>query len=241
MPLSLGLILFLIGLYFLFKNYHNKAKFYFILSFLWIVLISYSPFSNAIMKPLENEYKSYLNINSDLKYVLVLGSGHNSNNEISKVSQLSTTALMRLSEGIRIYKELKDAKLIVSGYNGDDLVAHAFILRDVATSLGIPANDIITQESAKDTQEEASFAKKIIKDNSFVLVTSASHMPRSMKIFKNEGLNPIAAPTNYMAKSQSDYLEEPNARELRKTEAAMHEYIGILWHTIVEKFRFYLN
>lgn len=241
MPLSIVYILFFIGLYFLFAKYHRKATFYLLLAFLCLSLIGYSPFSNALIQPLENQYKSYMKIDKELKYVLVLGSGHVTNNEISKNSQLSTTALARLSEGIRIYKKLKDGKLIVSGYEGKDKTAHALMLKDVAISLGVFANDIIIQEEAKDTQEEAKWAKKTVNTQKFILVTSASHMPRAMKIFKAENLNPIAAPTNYMSKSNGDIFSILKAKDIKKTELAMHEYIGIIWHTLIQKIRLLVN
>lgn len=242
MPLSIALILFLLGLFFLFSKSYKKAKLFLSLSFIWLFLISYSPFSNALIKPLENQYKAYLDIDSSIEYVLVLGSGHITNKEISPHSQLSSSALMRLTEGIRIFKQLDNAKLIVSGYAGfDDETPHALISKQVAISMGIDEKDILTQEEAKDTFEETQYAKKFIGDKRFILVTSAYHMPRSMKLFKQNGLNPIAAPTDFLQENPSDYLREPNPIELRKTQIAMHEYIGTLWALLMEKYRFYVD
>lgn len=53
-------------------------------------------------------------------------------------------------------------------------------------------------------------------------------MPRAMKIFKMQGLNPIAMPTNFMAKKQksNSYL---SIKDLKKVSIAIHEYIGLAW------------
>lgn len=242
MPMSLGLILFFIGLVFLLNKNYKRAKTFLIVSFIWLAIVGYSPFSNYLIQPLENQYKSYIKIDPSIKHILVLGSGHVTNKEVSNLSQLSTTALMRLTEGIRIYRELDNAKLILSGFAGEDIkTPHALISKDVAISLGVPEVDIITQEEVKDTAEEASNAKKIVNNEKFVLVTSAFHMPRAMKIFKGAQLNPIAAPTDYLSKEDGNFLREPRGKEIRKTELAMHEYIGTLWHDIMEKIRFYVN
>ncbi len=242
MPMSLGLILFFIGLIFLLNNNYRKAKQFLLVSFIWLAIVGYSPFSNYMIQPLEQEYKAYTKIDSSIKYVLVLGSGHVTNNEVSKLSQLSTTALMRLGEGIRIYRQLDNAKLILSGYAGEDVkTPHAIISRDVAISLGVPAEDIVTQEEARDTQEEATYVKKTINGDKFILVTSAFHMPRAIKIFNSEDLDPIAAPTDYLSKEDGDYLREPRGKEIRKTERAMHEYIGIIWHDLIQKIKYYVN
>ena len=242
MPLSIALILFFLGLIFLYAKNYKKAKLFLLISFLWMALIGYAPFSNTLIQPLENQYKAYQEVDSNINYILVLGSGHVSNDKVSKISQLSNSALMRISEGIRIYRELDNAKIIFSGYAGDDIkTPHALIAKDVAISLGVPKESILTQEEAKDTQEEAQLVKKTVGKNKFILVTSAFHMPRAMKIFQNENLNPIAAPTDFLSKEDGDFLREPSANEIRKTERAMHEYIGTLWHEIIQKIRFYVN
>ena len=242
MPMSFGLILLFLGILFFLGKSYKRAKFFLFFSFIWLALIGYSPFSNYLIQPLEKQYKSYIDVDPRIEYVLVLGAGHVTNDEMSKNSQLSTTALMRLTEGIRIYRELDKAKLILSGYAGEDVnTPHALISKDVAISLGVPEEDIITQEEARDTAEEAILVKELVNKDKFILVTSAFHMPRAMKIFESEILKPIAAPTDYLSKEDGSYTREPRGKEIRKTELAMHEYLGTLWHSIIEKIRLYVN
>ncbi|WP_417328625.1 ElyC/SanA/YdcF family protein [Halarcobacter sp.] len=238
MPLSIGLTLFIIGLFYLLIQKQNRANFFIIIAFLWTALIAYSPFSNAMIQPLENKYPSYLKVDKSINYVLVLGSGHINNENLSDVSQLSKTALMRLSEGIRIYKELDDAKLILSGYKDDQKLSNAQMMKNVALKFGVNEENIILHEKAKDTKEESSYTKETLEKEPFILVTSAAHMPRAMKIFEANWLNPIAAPTDYLSKNEGSYLSVPKASNLKKTESAMHEYLGIIWHTITEKTKF---
>lgn len=238
MPLSIGLTLFIIGLFYLLIQKQKKANFFMVVAFLWTALIAYSPFSNNLVKSLENQYPSYLKIDKSINYVLVLGSGHVNNEKLSDVSQLSKTALMRLSEGIRIYKELDNAKLILSGYKGDEKLSNAQMMKNVARELGIKEENIILHEEAKDTKEESDYTKETLSKEPFILVTSAAHMPRAMKVFEDNWLNPIAAPTDYLVKTEARIFSVPKASNLKKTESAMHEYIGILWHTITEKIKF---
>ncbi len=241
-PLSIGFILLFLGLISLFNENYKKARKYIFISFIWFFLIGYSPFSNYLIQPLENQYKAYTKVDSSIKYILVLGHGHVTNEQMPSLSQLSSSALMRLSEGIRIFKQLDNAKLILSGYEGEEIkTPHAFVAKKVAISLGIPKEDILTLEEARDTVEEAFFAKKILDKSKFILITSAFHMPRAMKIFETAKLNPIAAPTDFLSKEDGDYLRMPRGKEIRKTELAMHEYLETLWHTIIQKLRVLVN
>lgn len=52
---------------------------------------------------------------------------------------------------------------------------------------GVPREQIITLDLPKDTEEEAAAVKQAIGDAPFLLVTSASHLPRAMIFFSRKG------------------------------------------------------
>jgi uncharacterized SAM-binding protein YcdF (DUF218 family) len=104
--------------------------------------------------------------------------------------------------------------------------------KKMARSLGVDTDDIVMFETAKDTVEEAMMMKKIVGDKPFILVSSATHMPRAYKIFSSYGLNPIAAPTDYYAVGESEWVHMPNGNALEGSEKAFHEYYGLIWEWI---------
>jgi len=70
------------------------------------------------------------------------------------------------------------------------------------------------------------------KDDPFVLVTSAIHMPRAMLLFRQQGMDPVPAPaeiTDFARNDISPFSFFPRAAALSKVEAAWHEYLGLLW------------
>ena len=78
----------------------------------------------------------------------------------------------------------------------------------------------------------ATYLSKINNENHFFLVTSAYHMPRSIALFKKHEMNPIPAPTGHHIKNKhglSPYAFFPGAGDLKNSEKAVHEYLGILW------------
>ena len=81
--------------------------------------------------------------------------------------------------------------------------------------------------------QEAIAAKKLIGNKPFILVTSASHMKRALKFFKNEGLDPIPAPTNHLASIKNpNYTGFFSTGSLRKSNIVWHEMLGLLWQKI---------
>lgn len=228
LPIPIGFFLLIISLIYLFSDSYKKAKFFLVLTFLWFAFLSNQTVSNAILFPLENSHKSLLQT-PKVNYILVLGNGHKSDESLSITSQVKSTAINRLVEGIRHYKNLENAKIIVSGYGGFDENSHAFMQEKLAISLGVNSNDIIIQDIPRDTFEEAIAVKKIVGVEPFILVTSASHMKRSMLLFQNQGLNPIASPTQHLAFKDEGYQAIFSAQNLEKVEVAVHEYLGILY------------
>lgn len=217
MPLSIGLLIFAIGLWFLYTNSYKKAKIYLTVGFLWIFIISYSPFSNFFVSTIESKYP-LIQSNVQAKYILLLGGDYEG----------------RAYEAIRLYHHIPNSKIITSGYAGrSKVLPEAIENANRLIALGIPKKDILIQSEPKDTLEEAMYVKKIVKNEPFILVTSAYHMPRAMQLFQKVGLNPISAPTNFLVK-KSLYASSPKSSELQKTEVTLHEYTGMLWNKIKE-------
>ncbi|MFT4941819.1 MAG: uncharacterized SAM-binding protein YcdF (DUF218 family), partial [Paraglaciecola sp.] len=66
----------------------------------------------------------------------------------------------------------------------------------------------------------------------FALVTSASHMQRAMKLFQDQGLKPIAAPTEHLVrhtKSRPWQYMLPNSKNISKMERWWYEILGRTW------------
>ena len=230
-PLGLILTLTSIGLYFLYKSSYTKAKLFLSFSLLLLLLLSYPPVGNFLIQHLESQYSKYDYKDYNIAYIHVLGSGHYENNKWPLSSQIGNASLKRTIEGITIYKKLNkpNIKLIFTGYSGfDNTISNAEINASIAKIADIDNQNIIINGEPKDTKEEVDFTKSILEDNSFILVTSASHMPRAMKLFKDVRLNPIAAPTDFYGKDLP-LLIAPNISSLGLSRIAIHEYLGIIW------------
>ena len=235
MPLPLGMLFILIGLYFLFRQQFTKAKFTLLFSALWLFTFSYAPVANGLLYQIESTYPTLQHAPNEVKFIYLLGGGHNDDETLPITSQVSNEAVVRLSEAIRLYNELDGkAKIIVSGYSGPyNQTPHAVMQNKLAKSLGIPQNDIIVSPKPQDTEEEAMNAKKIIGETPFILVTSAYHMKRSMKWFEKEGLHPYPAPTYHQAtKKDQEYTDIFSPLALIKSRVVFHEMLGMLWQKI---------
>lgn len=234
MPLPLGVALIIIGLIFLYMNKLKKAKLVLLLSIAWFFLFSYPPLVNSLLYAIESNYPTLHQAPKEVRYIYVLGGGHTSDENLPITSQIRSSSVVRLCEAIRLYHQLhQNVKIIVSGFGGPDDTPHAVMQKKLALALGVKNDHIIVRPEPKDTEEEALAAKKLLGEQSFILVTSASHITRAMHVFIKEGLHPIPAPTNHIATrknfSTSDVF---SFYALMKSRIVFHEAFGILWQKI---------
>jgi uncharacterized SAM-binding protein YcdF (DUF218 family) len=242
-PTSLMLWASLIGLLLLlFTKRQRAGKVLVAIGLFLILLFGYSFIPNYLLRPLEGKYSPHyiqLPIKSSpsedrhpVKFIVVLGGGHISDPKLPITSQIGEESLVRLIEGIRIYRKYSRVKLILSGGRVFDSISTAHVMAHVAQELGVDEEDIILESQSKDTKDEAQFIKPLVGNDHFILVTSASHMPRSIALFKKQGMNPIPAPTGHLVirkQGLSPFSFFPSAGNLLKAEMIFHEYLGIAW------------
>ena len=238
-PEPFGFFLSLLGIVFLWLAPKRKIGIILLLIGVGCLLIcGYAPVANIVLHPLESRYPPFDQVLSESrieqlpKYIVVLAGGHTSEPGIPPTSQLSGAALVRLIEGIRIYYLIPKSKLVLTGGPVFDPLPAAEVMVCLAQSLGVDRQDILLESKSRFTHEQAKFINTMLRDEKFILVTSASHMPRSMALFRKLGMDPIPAPTDHRISKPpcwSQYFSLPSASNLQKTQRALYEYLGFIW------------
>ncbi len=234
-PVSLCLELLLLGLFLLwFTRKQKTGKIIVSIGVILLGTLSYGAVSDILLQPLEYKYPPLIKLEDvhDIKWVVVLGGGHISDPKIPITGQLSDASMARLVEGIRLHRELPKSKLILSGGSFFDRVSNAKVLSEVAMAIGVKKKNILLEEISKDTEDQARLIQQIVSKDQFILVTSASHMPRTMAFFRKLGMDPLPAPTEHLVKESVAKTPErfyPSAGGLRKAERAFYEYLGLAW------------
>ncbi|MFO1496849.1 MAG: envelope biogenesis factor ElyC [Verrucomicrobiota bacterium] len=239
LPMPICLFVCFTGLVLLWWTKRQSAgKILVTLGLLLLTAFSSEPVANGLLSPLERRYPAYqTRARETPKFVVVLGGGHTSDPRLPVTSQISDESLKRLVEGIRIYRDNPGSKLVLSGGSWPDPVPDAEIMAGTARALGISDADVIVEAASRDTEDQARLLKPIVGTNAFLLVTSANHMLRSMRLFESEGTKPLAASAEHLVKRS---VGEPGAffprgLYLRRSEAAFHERIGLGWLVLRRK------
>lgn len=233
LPLPLLLMLIALGLLLVwFTRFQRSGKIVITTGWLVLLLLSLQPVADGLLRPIEDKYPTWQG-NQKVAYIVVLGGGYTWDDKWAPSSNLINNSLPRLNEGIRLWLANPGSKMIFTGAPAKtNPVSTAEAGARVAESLGVPRAAIITLDSPKDTEEEAAAVKQAIGDAPFLLVTSASHLPRAMIFFEHAGLHPLPAPANQLAVSAPLNPWEraiPSPAWLMHSDRVGYETLGRLW------------
>ncbi|MEW6992729.1 ElyC/SanA/YdcF family protein [Colwelliaceae bacterium MEBiC 14330] len=240
MPINVVIILLLIAL-FLHKKKPKQSVKCLSGALAILVLCAFPPLSDSLMTSIENDFPSYVKNDNTVDYIVVLGCWHENNNALPVTSQLANCSLQRMVEALRIYQLHPEARIITSGYAGNNPISNAETVKQSLVLLGVPAQKIISEPFPKDTEEEAQLIAPRVLGSEVVLITNADHMPRAINYFQSQGVYPTAAPAGYWVKNPhaskhwSYYL--PSAKKLYQSTVAWYESLGL----IVQWFKSLIN
>lgn len=236
-PLPLCFGLFFIGLSILWFSKKQKiGKILLTSGVIVLLLFSYGIFTHGLLNNFEKKYPT-LNLESaeetkEIRWIVILGGGATSDPKLPVTSQLSQATLIRLVEGIRIYRKIPGSKLILSGGKVFNTMPEAMVMCQLAVELGVPDKDILIEMKSKNTEEQARFIKELVKSDKFILVTSAYHMQRAMVLFNSSNLDPLPSPTGHLIKTpqQMNPLSFfPNSSKIEHGEKVIREIMALLW------------
>ena len=206
-----------------------------------LMLFSNKIVSGRLVHPLEARYAAIPELRADApvppslaacRFVLVLGAGHGRSEGLSATNQLSSSALARVTEAVRLLRALPEARLIVSGPAEGNRPSHATMLARAAESLGVPSERIVYIDHARDTEDESLAVQRIVGPAPFAVVTSAWHMPRAMALFRHAGLAPLPCPADYTFHAGDDFHWTDlfwDIASLERSTWAVRERIGYFW------------
>jgi len=154
--------------------------------------------------------------------------------DLTPADRWGRTSILRVMEGIRLWKEVPESSLVLSAGSGPSVTSKPEAMAELPRQLGVPIGALHLETRAWDTADEAQLFSEVVRKEPFALVTSAIHIARAMRLFQDRGTNPIPCPCDF--KYRRNLPESsgslPNAASLNDTTNAIHEYLGLLWTRI---------
>ncbi len=205
-----------------------------------LLAVAVLPVGPWLLAPLENRFVRPDPMPDSVDGIILLGGTVNPLLSADRGEEAINGSGERITTFARLARRYPDARLVFAGGSGSLAYPgprEAGPTRTLLAAIGAPIDRIIWESDSRNTAENAAFSRALVDPQpgeTWLLVTSAGHMPRSVAVFRAAGWPVIAYPTDYRTYRDSSWdLDFDLADRLVMVDWAAHEWIGLLayWMT----------
>ncbi|PDT53726.1 MULTISPECIES: YdcF family protein [Sinorhizobium] len=235
-PLSVAFFSILFGVLLIFSRFRRSGGIFASLGLLVLFLSLFTTAGPYFLQILEDRFPRPLAPPAEISCIIVLGGAFENVVIASRGGIEFNQAADRFIEAVRLAKAYPAARVLVSGgdgsitgaYEGDARASQGFF-----GAFGIAADRVIREEASRTTFENARYTRDLLATNGLercALVTSAYHMPRSIGLFRANGIEVVPWPADYRTSGKVrlgfDFTQPSLNAQLATTAAK--EWTGLL-------------
>lgn len=200
------------------------------------LLLGFTPAANWLIVPLETRFPVPDLTGKKIDGIIALGGALQERQTLAHGPVALNDAGERVVVLAELARRFPDARIVFSGGAGFYSTApepEAKVLADRADALGLPRGRLLIEPLSRNTHENALFSRAIAQPRpgeTWLLVTSAWHMPRSVGIFRHVGWEVLPYPVDFRTGGWDDLWRgfASASDGLRRSDLAMREWIGLL-------------
>lgn len=176
-------------------------------------------------------------VQTQAQAIVILGGGRLANApEYGGMDQPGSNTLGRIRYGARLHTQTGLPILVTGGSPERRTESEAALMRrSLREDFKLPVR---WEEGESDnTEQNARNSARILKQagvKRILLVSDAWHLPRATPMFRDQGLEVVPAPTNFILEPAMPALQAwlPQAPALNLSWLALHEWIGMAWYAL---------
>lgn len=249
-PLNWVIVWVLLALLFLLLRKTYLTRRFLLFALLNLALVGYLPTSEALLRAIEDSVPR-INLaqlsEKDLGGIVILGGAIGSGSLGPDRNEVSIgAAAERLTKSFELIRNYPNIPFIFTGFSGSLSpagVAEADAFKQLAQEQGLKVENGLYENQSRNTYENALFVQALIaKSNSdrgiekpWLLITSASHMPRAIRAFQKQGIPVLAIPVDYQTGIHQEWTSFNLVTGAQNWNTALHELIGLLAYWITGK------
>lgn len=243
-PLGLALILLIISIFLIRRNRLQVAVILAAILLLWLGSNHWT--AMGLARSLEWQYFPPAVVpRADI--IILLGGGTEAHEFPRPLVELNGAG-DRVLYAAALYKQGAAPRILVSGGSFEKPAPQSSPAEEahqVLLMLGVPSEAMWLETESRNTHENAVNSWEMLAPmglNKVLLVTSASHMPRAVPLFREQGFEVTPMPTDYLVTragwhqlSQPDLFQQimnltPSAGDLAVTTRILKEYLGMFYY-----------
>lgn len=209
-----------------------------VLAVVYIVLLT-MPIGDWVIFPLEAKAPPALRLPRKIDGIVILGAALDENITAYHGLVAINGQAERIAYAVPLIRKYPKATVV---YAGGSPEGHEQTEADLARILfqiwNIKTQDMVFERRSRNTYENIVYSKELVKPElgeNWLLITSAAHMPRAMKVAQKQGWEMIPYPVDYVSGGWAG-LSGGNLRyNLERLDKAVQEYIGLIAYRLSDK------
>jgi uncharacterized SAM-binding protein YcdF (DUF218 family) len=199
------------------------------------LLVSFAPAREWVLRPLEYRFP-VPTLPEKIDGIIVLGGAINSDLAQSTGQVSINDASERLFAFMELGLRYPQAKMIFTGGSPnilDDSAREADYAKIFYTRLGFDVSRILFERDSRNTVENASFSTLLANPSNgeaWLLITSASHMPRAVGVFRTLGWPVLPYPVDYGVTLSGPWDPAGLLDGLDGVRWGVREWIGLVYY-----------
>jgi uncharacterized SAM-binding protein YcdF (DUF218 family) len=232
-PNTLALVLAVLGAALLWRG-RRFGRWPILLGLGWFVANFALPVAALVTLPLEERFPRPA-LNGPVAGIVVVGGAVEQELTAAHGIPALNGAAERMTEFVALARRHPEARLVFTGGSAAVVPGgptEADTARKLFADLGLDPARLTFEDESRNTWENARLTHRLVQprpDETWLLVTSASHMPRAMGCFRTAGWNVRAWAVNYTTGRDPDlWYNWPFPTRLNQAEWAIREWIGLV-------------
>lgn len=241
-PANIMAIIFLIGMVLLWVGRDKAGKR--VLTFFTVLALVFStvPIGKWFSLTLEERFPQVKTLPEKVDGIIVLGGAVNPVMSQKRGQLTVFSNFERVFAFDELSERYPDAKLVYTGGSGsltEQEFKEADFAREALQKLGMDINRVIFENQSRNTYENAVLSKALVSplpDETWVLITSAHHMPRAVGVFRKADWHVLPYPVDYSYPPDYELsLMFSYNYGLKSLGWALHEAIGLVAYWATDK------
>ena len=185
-------------------------------------------------RPLEDRFPQLVPAPEHVDGIIVLGGAIEDLTSEDRHTPSLTSAADRLTTLFILAKQYPTAALVFTGGSGhieQGITNEAKFVRILLAQMGMDVGRITFESQSRTTYENAVMSRALVHPQpgqTWLLVTSAIHMPRSVGVFRRAGWDVVPDPVGYHTRDHLTALTGSLGDKLSLLDWAAHEWEGLL-------------
>ena len=202
-----------------------------------LLAVGWLPLPTWVSQQLEGRYPE-ISPQADLRDyagAIVLGGATESGQvQQAHVQPLLNGAAERMTAPVAMLRRNPHLRIVFTGGEGmlfGSGPSEADRARVFFESMGLPSEQVQYESGSRNTFDNAVLTAQIPgidPTQRWLLVTSASHMPRAMAVFARTGWNVTAYPVDFRSGMDTPWFQYSQVKGAEKWEVVLHELLGLL-------------